>query len=36
MLPDATKQRDDMDKVADVILSLQGEKSGNIESNHSK
>ena len=36
MLPDATKQRDDMDKVADVIMSLQGEKSGNVELAHSE
>ena len=36
ILPDATKQRNDMDKVTDVILSLQGQKSGNIEADHSK
>ena len=36
MAPDATKQRDDMDKVADVMLSLKWERSGNIEADHSK
>lgn len=36
MMPEATKQRGDMDKVADVILPLQGEKAGNVELGRSK
>ena len=35
LLHDATKQRDDMDKVADVLLTLQGGNTGNVEVDHS-
>lgn len=34
MLPESTKQRDDMAKASDVLLTLQGEKSGNVEIDH--
>ena len=32
----ASKHKDDMDKVGDVLLTLQGEKSGNAEIDHSE
>lgn len=36
LLPEGTKQRGEIDKAADFILSLQGEKAGHVEADHSK
>ena len=36
LLPEATNNRCDMDKVADAILTMQVEKVGNVEADHSK